>query len=87
MDIDSCIVAYKKLSRDVFERRGVQYWGGRVVMAYNSIRGTAWFDAARLEKAIQEILEERLPRDEMIKNGSSEKETPMMDSLEGCCKT
>jgi hypothetical protein len=87
MDVDSCIIAYTKLSRDIFERRGLQYWGGGGIMAWKSLRGTAWFDATRLVKAIQEILEQRLSRDEFENSGGNVQEIMLLDPLADCCKT
>jgi hypothetical protein len=57
MDVESCIVAYIDLSREIFEKRGLQYLGGKAAMAWNSMRGSAWFNATGLEKEIPEILE------------------------------
>ena len=87
MDVDSCIIAYQKLSRDIFERRGWHYWGGQMVMGWDAMRGNSWFDPQKLEQAITEILEQRLPEDELDLVQGNVREVPLLESQEQLCKT
>ncbi|KAH0562828.1 hypothetical protein GP486_002543 [Trichoglossum hirsutum] len=87
MDVVSCIVAYQKLSRDIFKRKGWRYWGGVSNKPWDGVKGSPWFDSKDLEDAIVEVLEQRLPSDEMELTKASPREAPLLDSLEGNCKS
>jgi len=58
MDVVSCIIAYEKLSREVFQISPIF---GQLKSTYSWVRGRGWFSASALEKAVVEILEYRLP--------------------------
>lgn len=90
MDVDSCIIAYEKLSREIFERKGWQYWVGLVSVARDGVRalrGNPWYDSEGLEKAIMEILRQRLPENEPELVDQNVRGVPLIDPLEGCCRS
>lgn len=83
MDVISCIVAYEKLSRDVFE---LKTWRNRVTGAWNWAHGNGWFSAKALEDAIAEILECRLPVDESMNLEGRVRDVSFLDPLHHSCR-
>ena len=83
MDVISCIIAYDKLSRDIFELKTWTMWAKG---AYNWTTGNGWFSATALEQAIAEILEYRLPLAESAELEGLTHEASLRDPLEGSCK-
>ncbi|KAK9258491.1 acyl transferase/acyl hydrolase/lysophospholipase [Lipomyces tetrasporus] len=72
MDIDECIQAYIKLSKEIFPKEEpVKWWWwwwrwwSTVAKYFNAYRGKSWFSAEALERCLKETIKEKLGESEV----------------------